>query len=287
MVAFAVCTGLIASTAARIPSFLAGIIAVVARLRKLLTGNENWGTPAPVFKRLTKSGLAAGAAAFLVGAYIRMIRATSRRRIVGKEHLDEAAAAGKGVILAFWHGRMLLAPTVRDLIDGRFFMLISVHRDGEIIARAVKSFGVEFIRGSAANPKKPDRDKGGASATAQMIAVLRDGHVVGVTPDGPRGPCEKAQAGVIRLAQLSGAPILPVGFSSSRGRRLETWDRFLLSRPFSRCAGVAGPAIWLSPENDPAAVESARRRVENALQTVTQLADRIAGRRDGRKRESS
>lgn len=234
-----------------------------------------------MFERLAKSRLAAKAAAFLIGAYIRVVRWTSSRRIVGKEHLDEAVEAGKGAILAFWHGRMLLAPTAREVVDGRFFMLISIHRDGEIIARAVKSFGVDFIRGSAANPKKPDLDKGGASATAQMVAVLKDGGLIGFTPDGPRGPGEKVQAGLIKLAQLSGAPILPVGFSSSRGRRLRTWDRFLFSAPFSRCAYVASPAIWISPENDPETVESARRRVENALKDATQQADRVAGRRDG------
>lgn len=239
-----------------------------------------------MFKRLAKNPLAAGAAAFLIGAYIRVVRRTSSRRVVGKEHLDEAIAAGKGVILAFWHGRMLLAPTVRNLIDGRFFMLISIHRDGEIIARAVKSFGVDFIRGSAANPKRPDIDKGGASATARMIAALKEGGVIGITPDGPRGPGEKVQAGLIRLAQLSGAPILPVGFSSSRGRRLKTWDRFLFSAPFSRCAYVACPAISVSPENDPETVESARRTVENALKDVTRQADKLAGRKNAQEMES-
>lgn len=239
-----------------------------------------------MFKKFAKSKFAAEAAAFLIGAYIRLVYSTARRQVVGKAHLDEAEAAGKGVILVFWHGRMLLAATARPLVDRPFHMLISAHRDGEIIAGAVKSFGIDFIRGSAANPKKPDLDKGGASATAQMFAALRNGDVVGVTPDGPRGPAEKVQTGLIKLAQFSGAPIVPVSFSSSRGPRLKSWDRFLLSAPFSRCVYVAGPAIPVSPENDPETVASARAAVENALQRVTQEADRLVGREDGCETES-
>lgn len=233
-----------------------------------------------MFKRLAKSEFAARTAAFLIGAYIRLVYGTAGGKIIKKDHLDAAVAAGKGVILIFWHGRMLLSPTVRHVVGRRFFMLISIHRDGEIIANAVKPFDVEFIRGSAANPKKPDLDKGGGSATAQMCAALRDGDVVGITPDGPRGPAEKVQPGLIKLAQLSGAPIVPAGFSSSRGPRLKTWDRFLLSAPFSCCAYVAGPAIWVAPENDPETVERERRKVENALKSVTRQADELAGRKD-------
>ena len=233
-----------------------------------------------MFKRVAKSKFALQTIAFLIGAYIRIVDWTARGNIIKKEHFDAALTEGKGAILVFWHGRMLLGATVRKVVDRRFFMLISLHRDGEMIARSVESFGVEFIRGSTANPKRPDADKGGAPATAQMIAALQNGDVVGITPDGPRGPAETIQPGLIKLAQFSGAPIVPAGFSSSRGRRLKTWDKFLFSLPFSRCVYVAGPPIWVSPENDPEALESARRKVENALQSVTRQADELAGRKD-------
>ena len=108
--------------------------------------------------------------------------------------------------MAFWHGRLMMAPMVRRQTDRRVFMLISNHRDGEIIANGVKSFGVEFIRGSTADPKKPEKNKNGASAIAQMIVcAFKGGNIVGITPDGPRGPGERSQKGVIRLAQMSGA----------------------------------------------------------------------------------
>ncbi len=235
-----------------------------------------------MLKRIAKSALAANIASFLIGAYIRLVHATSRWEFVGIEHFDAAEAQGRGVILAFWHGRLLMAPTVRRETGKRVFMLISAHRDGEIIAKGVKSFGIEFIRGSGANPKKRHKDKSGASAIVQMTAALRAGHVVGVTPDGPRGPGEKAQKGVIRLAQMSGAPILPAAYSATRGKRLNTWDRFLLAAPFSRGYFVAGPPIAAPVNNDAEMVESARQSVENALLDVTRKADALAGRHDGR-----
>ncbi len=234
-----------------------------------------------MLKRIAKSAFAARLASVAIGAYIRLVHATSRWTFSGREHFEAAAAEGKGVILAFWHGRLLMVPTVRGETNSRVFMLISAHRDGEIIARGVSSFGVEFIRGSAANPKKPGKNKSGASAIAQIAAALKQGHVVGVTPDGPRGPGEKVQKGVIRLAQMTGAPILPAAYSVSRGKRLKTWDRFLLAAPFSKGVYAAGPPVKIPPENDPETVETARQTVENALLRVTQQADALAGRNSG------
>ncbi len=233
-----------------------------------------------MFKRFAKSAFAARLATSVIGAYIRLVNATARWKIVDRDYFDDADQAGKGVIVAFWHGRLMMSPRLCQETHRQVFMLISANRDGEIIAKAVKSFDLEFIRGSAANPKKPTKNKGGASAVTQIMAVLADGNVVGVTPDGPRGPGGKVQPGIIKLAQMSGAPIIPAGISSARGRRLSTWDRFLFAAPFSRAFYVAGPAIWVGPENDAEMLESTRRKVENALASVTRTADTLAGRKD-------
>lgn len=233
-----------------------------------------------MLKQFVKSDFAARLASVLITGYIRLVHATSRWTFIGKEDFEAAAAEGRGVILAFWHGRLLMAPTVRSETDQRVFMLISAHRDGEIIANGVRSFGVEFIRGSAANPKKPDKNKDGAPAIMQMAEVLKGGHVVGVTPDGPRGPGEKVSKGVVRLAQMTGALIVPAAYSTSRGKKLSTWDRFLVAAPFSRGVYIAGKAISVPAQNTPEAVESARQSVENALIDVTRRADGFVGRKD-------
>mgnify|MGYP001496423611 CR=1 FL=1 len=233
-----------------------------------------------MLKRLLKSAFAMRIAAWLIGFYIRLVHATSRWTLVGFENFETAAAQGKGVILAFWHGRLLMAASVRRETDRPVYMLISAHRDGEIIARGVSGFGVNFIRGSAANPNKPGKNKSGASAIAQMLAALEDGAVVGFTPDVPKGPGEKAKPGVIRLAEMSGAPIVPAAYATSRGKRLSSWDRFWLAAPFSKGYYVAGAPIHVPANADEAAREHARKALEEALTQVTRKADALAHKRE-------
>ncbi len=231
-----------------------------------------------MFKRIVKSKVVTLIAGFLVSTYIRLVHATTRWTYVGQENYDALAERNTGIIFAFWHNRLLMGANVRKQTQKRVFMLISAHRDGEIIAKGVRPFGVEFIRGSAANPKKRFKDKNGASALTQMIAVLKNGSFVGITPDGPRGPRMKAQIGVIKLSFFSGAPILPTAYSTSNGWFLKTWDRFFLAAPFSRGYYVGGPPIEAPTDKSPEKLEEKRQELEAALKMVTATADRLAGR---------
>ncbi|HXI87539.1 MAG TPA: lysophospholipid acyltransferase family protein [Parvularculaceae bacterium] len=218
-----------------------------------------------LLKRAAQSRLAARAASFAIGAYIRFVDVTSSWRVVERDLADPVLDAPGGVILAFWHQRLLMSALMRRETKKRVVMLISQHRDGEIIAGAVKGYGLEFIRGSAADPRKKSKEKGGASAIAQMIAALEEGALVGMTPDGPRGPAQKVLPGIIRLAQLSGAPILPVSYSTSRGRHLRTWDRFFIACPFSRGVFAATAPIRVPADANAIQIAAAQKRLEEAL----------------------
>ncbi len=230
-----------------------------------------------MFKSFLKSRAAASVASQLGALYLRLLDATSRKTIVGRDRFDDAQARGRGVILVFWHSRLILAPFVRRETDATINMLVSNHRDGELITKAVSGFGVRFIRGSSANLNKPGAAKHGASAVAQMLAALEKGEVVAITPDGPRGPAEVLQAGAIRLAQRSGATILPAGASSSRGRRLKSWDRFLLATPFARFYYVAGEPMTVPEDADAETIESLRAEMQSRLTGATSTADEMAG----------
>lgn len=220
---------------------------------------------ASLSKRILKSAAAGAIISAAVGAYIRLVAATSSRIFVGREHADALLSGDRGFILAFWHARLLMGAIMRNEADRPVYMLISAHRDGELIAAAVRGFGIEMIRGSSHDPKKPEKNKSGAPAVAAMAAALKAGAVVGMTPDGPRGPAEVAKIGAIRLAAMTGAPILPAGYAARRARRLSTWDRFVLTLPFSRMAFAARAPILVEPGADEAALEEARRRLETAL----------------------
>lgn len=220
---------------------------------------------APISKRILKSKAAGAAVSAGISAYIRLVAATSRTTFVGRAHADRLLSGDKGFILAFWHSRLLMGAIMRKEADRSVHMLISTHRDGELIAAAVRGFGVEMIRGSAHDPKKPEKNKSGAPAVAAMAAALKSGAVVGMTPDGPRGPAEIAKIGAVRLAAMTGAPILPAGYAASRAKRLATWDRFVLTLPFSRMAFAARAPIHVEPGADDKALDAARLRLEAEL----------------------
>src|SRR5207248_10235886 len=107
-------------------------------------------------------------------------------------------------------------------------MLISAHRDGRIIADAVRYFGVKSIAGSTR--------RGGSAALRQMLKQLAAGDCVGITPDGPRGPAMQASLGIVNVARLARVPIVPVVYATSRRRVLRSWDRVHLAKPAGRGA---------------------------------------------------
>jgi lysophospholipid acyltransferase (LPLAT)-like uncharacterized protein len=146
-------------------------------------------------------------------------------------------AKGERIIFAFWHGRLLMMPFAYRGIP--LATLISQHRDGEYISRIAVVFGSRVIRGSAT--------RGGVRAFKQMILALKEGFNLVITPDGPRGPRAKVKSGVIELAKLTGAPIVPVTFSAARRRFLKSWDAFLLPLPFSRAVYIWGEPIYVDP----------------------------------------
>lgn len=231
------------------------------------------------YKLALRSPIAGRLASGAIAAYIRLVRVTSARMDIGREHADALLASDRGFIIAFWHSRLLMGAALRKEAARPVYMLISSHRDGAIIAEAVKGFGVELIRGSAADPKKPQKDKSGAAAVAAMVSALECGAIVGVTPDGPRGPAGRVRIGAIKLAAFSGAPILPAAYSASRGPHLNTWDRFLLAAPFSQLAFAARPPIHVERNADAARLEAARSQLEAELNAAARIADEAVGRR--------
>ncbi|WDI30241.1 lysophospholipid acyltransferase family protein [Hyphococcus flavus] len=233
-----------------------------------------------MLKRLAKSAFAQHAASFLIGLYIRLVYFSSRWELEGLEHYEAAEQHDKGVIVAFWHNRLLMVPMLKRRTERRFFMLVSAHRDGQMMAQSVSQFGIEFIRGSAASASKPGKSKRGVAAVSEMMSALAGQNLVGLTPDGPTGPAEKVKPGVIRLAQLSGAPILPIAYSASRGSRLNTWDRFLMAAPFSKGYYIVGPSIIVPAYADDDAQERLRKELETAIDKITREADERAKRSD-------
>jgi lysophospholipid acyltransferase (LPLAT)-like uncharacterized protein len=225
------------------------------------------------FKRLLRSQRAIRIAADAIALYIRFVHATSRWQVHGAEHPAALWAAGKPFVLAFWHGRLLMVPMAWNLAKP-IKMLISQHRDGELIARAMDPFGIGTVRGSGA---KKGKEKGGGAALRIIVKDLKDGKYAGFTPDGPRGPRMRvASPGLIAAARLSKSPIVPLAYSVARRKVMGSWDRFILPWPFNRGVFLWGEPIDVHSDVEES-VAAAMQRVEAAMNRLSSEADRLCG----------
>ena len=212
---------------------------------------------------------------YIAAFYIRLVWTTGRWEVRNSDKAEAYWREGKPFIISFWHGRMLILPSMWPT-TAKMHMLISMHRDGELIARAIGHFGHGTVRGSAAKPGS-NKDKGGAAALRGMLKALKSGEYVGITPDGPSGPRMRATDGIVTVARVSGVPIMPCSFSSRSRLLLNTWDRFVVPLPFSRGVIVWGDPIFVARDADASQIAVAKLEIENALTQVTQTADAIMG----------
>ena len=219
-------------------------------------------------KRVARSRIGRAALVWLYARFASLVFATTRWRIHGRDDAEALIRAGQPFICAFWHGRLMLAP--HGWPKGTpIHVMISRHRDGENIVRATRHLGVVPIRGSGT--------RGGVAAGRAALRVLKGGGYVAISPDGPRGPRMRVQPGIIALARLSGAPIVPITFGVSRRAVANSWDRFVIALPFSRGVYVWGPPLHVAADADDSARERARIILEERLNALTAEADRMVG----------
>jgi lysophospholipid acyltransferase (LPLAT)-like uncharacterized protein len=217
-------------------------------------------------KKILKHPRTESAVSWLLAMYIRLVYVTSRKiRIVDDAALPYIRGEQNG-IFAFWHGRMMLLPAFEPP-RRKMHVLISLHRDGLLISRVIGQFGEATISGSSS--------KGGKAAVMEMLRVLRAGDNISITPDGPRGPLQVAAAGIVTVARLSGKPVIPVTFSSTRHKRLKSWDRFMIALPFGRIAFCVGAPLPLQRDMDETQQETARLQVEHAMNVQVEKADSL------------
>jgi len=221
-----------------------------------------------VYKRLIHMPPIRACLCWLAATYIRFVFATSRWETRNSEAADKLWDSGQPFIIAFWHGRLFMMPHIwRSHVP--IDLLISHHRDGELLARTVGHFGFNTIRGSTS--------QGGRGALREMLRSLKTGKCIGFTPDGPRGPRMHVAEGIISIAKLAGVPIVPACYAISRRRVLASWDRFAVPFPFSRGIYIWAPPISIDRDADAEATEAARLALEITLNDITQSADRHCG----------
>ena len=177
--------------------------------------------------------------AWLLSEWMRFCFATTRWTYENQQVAEEVWAEGGGVLCAFWHSRIGLAPACWPAGRAQSAKgLISLSADGEFIAKAVARLGFPAVRGSSANKDKVKQAKGGTQALRDGLKQLKVG-ALALTPDGPRGPARQMAEGLPLMARISGAPVLFIGLSCKPAIRLNSWDRAIVPLPFGR-----GAIVW-------------------------------------------
>lgn len=196
----------------------------------------------------------------LAGWLIKLWSFTVRYKIVDNCKVCTPDGHTSAVIFALWHNRIFTVPPVWWRTGGKWrrsVVLTSASKDGAILAAAMKVFSLGAVRGSSS--------RRAVAALIGMKRALREGLDVCITPDGPRGPRYIFHPGVVKLAQASGAPIIPIHVSYSSAWRLKTWDRLVIPKPFSQVIVTFDTMLVVPPDLDDAGFEAERARIESVL----------------------
>lgn len=194
----------------------------------------------------------------LASGLLRIIGTTLHIEEEGNKELYPEKKSRNGRIYAAWHSRLLLG--MYAYRNHGINVLVSQSRDGELLARALSRFGFTATRGSTS--------RGAIGSLKHLAEILAEGKNVMIAPDGPRGPREQAQLGVIQLAYLTGAPIIPWTWSGDRMIRLNSWDRLRVPLPFGQCKFWTGNPIEVVRKSSREDLELRRKTLEAELQRL-------------------
>jgi len=206
-----------------------------------------------------KIKLAAGLAYFLLNLIGRLVRIS----YLGKEHPEKLGAENKRYILTLWHGRMFIPIFVQR--KKGIVAMVSQHADGEFIARAVEKMGYKTVRGSST--------RGGMQALREMVKLIKGGVNGAMMVDGPKGPRGEFKIGTLVLAQLSGASLIPMTYACSRAKVFDSWDKFVLAKPFSKVVVAYGEPVEVPREMGEAELTKLKTEMEAKMDTLVKQAE--------------
>lgn len=200
--------------------------------------------------------------AFVMATSIWFVYYTSWKKTTNKKVFKQYRK--KPAIFVFWHGRSMMLSPIVTRFGVRGYAVSSRHRDGRMMAKLQRLFGLKPIFGSTS--------EGGVSVLRQGVRILRKKKsMICLSPDGPGGPSLRMQDGALYFAKMTGAPIIPVCFSCNKSWFQDRWDRYLVARPFSKITCSVGDPVFIDPKISDAEFEKTRKRIENFM--VKQLRD--------------
>ena len=205
-------------------------------------------------------------AAWFIFAMIRAVSLTLRYRWndqSGHLHVPVPGAA----IYCAWHNRLVLSMVAYDGYVRRrnpsrgIAAMVSASKDGGFLTAILECFKVKPVRGSSS--------RRGPQALLELTTWAERGYDLAITPDGPRGPRYEVQDGVMSLAQVTGLPIIPFSYHLGWKIQVNSWDRFQIPLPFSRCDMVIGQAVHVQRDTSDEERANLRRQLELILRRIS------------------
>ena len=192
----------------------------------------------------------------IVALIVWFIYWTSKHRFTNTKSLKNYRK--KPVVFVFFHGRCAMLSPIIKMAGVRAYCVASRHKDGQMMARLQRFFGLHAIYGSTSD--------GAVAVLRQGVRVMREKNISMCVPvDGPSGPSLHLQDGALYFARMTGAPIVPCCFSASRPYFLKRWDRFLIPKLFGTISCRIGEPIYIDASLKGEAFENKRKEIEEIM----------------------
>ncbi len=217
-----------------------------------------------MIKKFLQNELIQNIVGFLISLYIKVCFHTSLWYVRNNKSIESHIKKKSKIIVIFWHNRLLMAPFCWAY-KNNFKMLISSHRDGRIISSAVSYLGIDTIEGSS--------NKNKITSAKQIINELNQKNIIGITPDGPRGPNQKIKEGLISMQKKTNSVIFPLCYSAKFYKQFSSWDKFMFVYPFNKFVAIWGNPIIYDKKKS---LSQNISIVQNELDRVTMLSKNLS-----------
>ena len=203
-------------------------------------------------KKIIKNFFVQHLLAFIIFLYIKLVSATSVIVEKNTHNPEYYWNNNKPFILAFWHSQLMMISFCWKS-NTKINILASGHSDGRFGAIVGNYFKLNNIQTSSTEK---------SISLKPIFKLLKNSNYIGITPDGPRGPNQKVSEGIIKISKTTQVPIIPIGFASSKFKQLNSWDSFLITQPFSKCAFVWGESMSIPKNCTDNEIEQFKKKLE-------------------------
>ena len=202
----------------------------------------------------------------LAGGLVSMMTRSCRvAGVLGEKAVEEALSSSGGrAVYATWHQRMFYHFHYFGKMN--LLMMISASRDGEYAARMASWLGFRSVRGSST--------RGGSRALKNIVTRLKNGQdSAGMLADGPQGPPRVVKMGSLIMARDAGLPLIGVMWGGEKCWVLNSWDRYMIPKPFSRVVIAYTEPMWIPEGTAGEDLEELRLEFERRLNDTARACD--------------